>query len=268
MGTAPRPLVLCGTWTTDRVLADALERGLGGRSVHLLEPPPMTDANLFRRVSDWTDHHIARMDELDLEPPFLLAGYSFGGVLALEIARTFRPSPGVAYLGLLDCIRPRIRPVRLRDAIPYHLREAAFIATPEARRRYLDRELRTRLARRTPRLVLDTYARVRGRPPDDPIFEKPTTPLIRSIHRSYLNYEAEPLKVPATLYVTQSSQLRCIGDPSLYWAPFLRGGFVVRRAEGSHSTYVDEPYVSALAAMMRTDIDAVDPPAPAARAAS
>ncbi len=45
--------------------------------------------------------------------------------------------PAVEYVGMLDSIRPWLRPLRWRDAVPYHLTEAVLISDPDARRAYL-----------------------------------------------------------------------------------------------------------------------------------
>jgi thioesterase domain-containing protein len=195
------------------------------------------------------------LHELDPEPPYRLVGWSFGGVVALELARRLRTEgEEVAFVALLDCQRPRIRPVKWRDALPYHLREAALLPSTEARRDYARRELRYRVGRKMPNTVMEARRRLRqekrkrtGEKGGQKGWVKPTSPLIRSIHRSYLNYEASPVDFPVALFPTQGSTDRCHGDPSLHWAPFLRGGFTVHPVPGDHLSMCAPPHVDIVA---------------------
>lgn len=267
-----RPLVLLGTWSTDPGFAEALERRLGGRRVIFIPPPTDEVAATLADVDDWLTHHRHRMAEMDLRPPYLLAGYSFGGVLALEMARGLvSASLGVDYVGLIDTIRPRVRPVKLRDAIPYHLFEAAMLLGRAAQRSYLERELRLRVVRQTPEPILRARRTVLRRPQPTTktrTFEKPTSPLVRAIQRSYLKYEAGPTTIPVHIYCTDASVERCNGDPSLNWAPFLKGGFDVTPIDGTHTTLFTEPHVDRLAEAVRSHVDAVDGPLTAPTSAS
>jgi thioesterase domain-containing protein len=154
--------------------------------------------------------------------------------------------------------------VLLRDAVPYHAREAALL--PEgARVPYLRREARVRVGRRIPEPIQRARAasRVkRGRPKTS---VRPADPASRAIRRAYLNYTSETIDLHVHEYVTDSSQRRAGGDPSLYWAPFFRGGFTVRHVPGKHFSMFDEPHINVLAATLERDLRAAEaPPAPPA----
>lgn len=233
---------------------------LGGRAVHTLASPRMTETTMLTRVAAWVDHHHRSLEGLGIEPPHVLLGWSFGGVVAMELARRLR-SEGAppAFVGLLDTIRPRIRPVRLRDAVPYHLTEAALLPDADERRDYLVREARIRVGRRVRRhrsAIVLRVAAARGRTSD--YIAKPVDPNVRAIHRSYLHHVSAPIDFPVTLYTVNGSVNRCNGDPSLRWSPFLRAGFTTVPVPGGHHSMWHPPHVDALASRLALDLASVD----------
>jgi thioesterase domain-containing protein len=248
-------VVLLATWKREIELAPALAAGLGDHRLECIPPPDMSGGQLLTRVHKWVDHHHQRLLETQPDPPYQLLGWSFGGVVAIDMARRLR-SEGrdVSFVGLLDTTRPRIRPIRLRDAVPYHLHEAALLADTGARRAYLRREAQLRISRRTGALVR------RVRPKGGTVggrqgYQKPTAPLKRSIHRSYLNYEATPVDFPVALFNTGPSTDRCGGDPTLYWAPFLRGGYTLHAIDGDHHSLWEPANLDRLAHGLRIALD-------------
>ena len=127
-------ILMVETYIEESHAAALTERLSGRRLVRL--PSPSGDA-LPGRVDGWVDHHHATLDGLGVEPPYTLIGWSFGGVVALELTRRLRAEGrSVEYVGMLDSIRPWLRPLRWRDAVPYHLTEAVLISDPDARRAY------------------------------------------------------------------------------------------------------------------------------------
>lgn len=244
--------------------ATLLADHLGGRDVVEIPPPPMTATTMLTRVEQWVDHHRRALDALGVAPPHLLLGWSFGGVVALEMARAAQregAAPGA--VGVLDTIRPRIRSVRLRDAVPYHGREAALLADPHERRAYAVREAKIRVGRRVKRerAVLDRrIARWRGRDVAPRASAPPVDPAVRAIHRSYLHYEAAPITFPVAQFPTAGSVTRCGGDPSLRWAPFLQGGFTVHPVPGGHYSLWHAEHLPAVAAAVEAWLAAVDAP--------
>ncbi len=260
MSSRRLPVVLVQTSGLEVGHGELLAERLGGRRVHTLASPRMTEATMLTRVAAWVDHHHRSLDEQGIEAPFTLVGWSFGGVVAMELARRLR-SEGAhpAFVGLLDTIRPRIRPVRLRDAVPHHLTEAALLSDPGERRDYLAREAKMRVGRRVRRYraaVVLRVAAARGRTSD--YVAKPVDPNVRAIHRSYLHHVAAPIDFPVTLYTVKGSVGRCNGDPSLRWSPFLRSGFSTVPISGGHYSMWDPPHLDALASRLAVDLAAVD----------
>ena len=262
-----RPLVLVQTARREIGHAAQLDAHLRDREVVELAAPEMTSATMLTRVEQWVEHHRRTLDELALAPPHLLLGWSFGGVVALEIARAEqREGAPPSDVGLVDSIRPRIRPISVHAAVRSHLREAALLSDPDERRAYLVREAKIRVGRRMrrERAALDRRpARWGGRPVPTRPSAPPVDPAIRSIHRSYLNYEASPVTFPVAQFTTEGSTARCGGDPSLRWAPFLQGGFDVQPIAGGHHSLWCAEHLPALAAAIEQWALTVERGAPA-----
>jgi pimeloyl-ACP methyl ester carboxylesterase len=104
--TTPALIVLM-TWTEreSRHLT-ALAEALGPDQPLFGILPPTTEP-LPTCVDEWVDHFAARLAELPIEAPYFLVGWSFGGVIAVELARRLRRSGApVAYVGMIDSWSP------------------------------------------------------------------------------------------------------------------------------------------------------------------
>ena len=248
------PIIIVETWA-ESTHVEQLQARLHDRRIVALPPPEPDQAP--GRVDGWIDHHLRQLLAADVSPPYHLVGWSFGGVIALELARHLRTEgTAIAYVALLDSIRPWLRPLRWRDAVPYHLIEAALIPSPDARRAYLIGQAKMmvhRQLRRTP-VLPKVFPSLRQRA-TGPKRAKPTDPLVRSIHKSYLNYAAAPVDFPVSLFVTGASVERCDGDVSLRWAPFLRAGYQAIPVAGDHEGMWDERPADTLGAALERDLE-------------
>ena len=249
-GTSGTPLVALHTWRDEIPRYAALSAALGDRTVVSLRPPVPGRDPMPRRVDEWVEFHDAALADLALDPPYRLLGWSFGGVVALELARRFRArGTAVAFVGLIDTIRPVLRPLSDREFVWYHLGAAAALP-PDQRRDYLRKKLSFLAVRRFPRAGAATqtaWRRLAGRPPVTSQAErKPTDPLMVSVHTAYLNYRGEPVSFPVSVYATGPSVVRA-QEPALRWAPWLHGGFELVEVPGSHTSLFDVPNVDGLA---------------------
>ena len=84
---------------------EQLQARLHDRRIVALPPPEPDQAP--GRVDGWIDHHPVSCSRPTSSPPYHLVGWSFGGVIALELARHLRTEgTAIAYVALLDSIRP------------------------------------------------------------------------------------------------------------------------------------------------------------------
>lgn len=250
-------LVLIETYPGQSSQASLFTEVLQGFSVHTLAHPGQNDEAMPARVGDWVDHFQQLLEELDPDGDVAVGGWSFGGVIAYELAKRLRATGmTVPVVLMLDSSRPRLRPNKLRAAVRYHIQEAALLCDDDRAVAYLKKSARNfvsvslwRIRRRSRgrlrRLGWDLQRRSgagTGVPGDSAGTDLalpsghlvPSEPLVRSIHKSYLNYRPAPTGIPVLQVVTEDSIRRSQGDPTLGWSAFMRGGSASRILSCTH----------------------------------
>jgi aspartate racemase len=234
------PVVFFHTWDNETDHLQALAGFLGAHQpLYGIEPPTPGDATMPECVDDWIAHHRPVFDSLPIDPPYYLAGFSFGGVLALEIARQLRAEGvEVAWLGLVDAMRPRLNPQGFAY-LRYHARELRALPTNDSRRQYARRLIRSGRHRTKIRVkvrmhrVLAGLHLVKSKPKTFSEAEGMSS-LKRAVFRSYLTYEATPYNAPVSLFSGAGSRETALGDATLRWANYLTGGLEVSEIDGKH----------------------------------
>lgn len=176
-------------------------------------------------VGSLAAQYVAEIRMVRPEGPYLLMGYSFGGILAYEIAQQLRASgQDVPLLLLLDSHDPVDYGdvMALEQRLHQRVRQAAV--------RLVSRVLHARGMRLPLRLrhnyIIGTYDR-----------------LIRE-------YRILPYEGRITLVRTRADN----GRPDMGWGVRARDGVDVRIVPGDHFNVVREPYVKAVAEEVRTAI--------------
>ena len=262
MSTRP-PLIAIHTWRGESKHYDNLATAMRGSSRIVSIPPPAQDADtLPRRVEGWVEHGESALRALSVEPPYRFVGWSFGGVVAVELARRLGAGGAdVEFVGMIDTIRPRLLPLSNQEFVWYHLGAAAAIPDPSERIAYLRQKSMFLAYRRFPRMgsvamaVLTRLGFRRGRPVKHSV--RPTDPMQISIHASYLNYRADPVLFPVSLYATAES-LKRGHEPVLRWLPWLHGGYELAEIPGEHFTLFEPGHVEVLADAIAASLQRVD----------
>ncbi len=221
-------------------------------------PPSPEPGPLPRRVEHWVDYHQAVLETVPIEPPYRFLGWSFGGVVALELARRLElAGRGRSFVGMIDTIRPRLVPLSTSDFVWFHLAAAAGMDDNRARLEYLRHKGLFLFVRRFPRLggqarsLLLRLGYRRDRETKQSV--KPIDPLMASVHVAYLNYRGEAVPFPVSLYATSGSLTRA-REPVLRWSTWLHGGYELTQVPGEHFTLFEPEHVGGLAAAIRTSL--------------
>jgi len=252
-GTLP-PVVFFFTWEREREDLLVLGRAMGpDQPLYGIDHPPV-DGPLPRDLGEWVRFHRAALDRLPVRSPYHLAGFSFGGVIALEIAIALREEGHeVEWLGLVDTIRPILNPQGVRPYLRYHLRELVAQPDPTTRRAYVRRlvlgggrrtllRARHQLLRPLRRIGLvpasrgATLADARG-----------LGALKKAVWRGYLSHEPRFYDAPVALFTGYENLRQAGGDPSLRWAAYLRNGLEVTALPGAHREILRPPNVDVAA---------------------
>ena len=210
------PIVVPIMWVGERAQFDRLAEALGPEQpVFVIDPPPAENWREFRRYEDFAKYARTCLDELPVEPPYRLVGWSFGGTVALELARQLT-SEGipVASLDLIDTPLPWRRTVNEKLS--------GWI-----------RERKRRIKRRPGRASLQ-----------DPR-------LLRASRRAFKSYEPRPYSGAVSIYPSEQTIAKR-GEPTLGWSPWMVGGIRVVPVPGTHYSLWKPMNVPVLAEGLRT----------------
>ncbi len=277
-GTRP-PLVTIRTWSKEGGHFRALARALGPEQpIYSIAPPDFETLEAYPRTTgEWVEQLMPIVRRLDFQGEWLLGGWSFGGVLALELGeRLAAEGQRIGLVLMIDTRRPKARPetkpgvrmpVRLRK-LGRQIVEYSSFETRRERFAYLRERLdplrgiakrRARRERRAARAEKKrrrraeraAAARPEGAPAEGLIVTRFTgermTFLQRAIHVAYLKYASHPTQLPLALMRTRESRERSGDDPGLGWWPLARGRFSVEEIEGTHWTVFDPACIESLA---------------------
>ena len=211
--------------------------------------------------------------------PYALAGFSFGGVVAFEIARRITADGGdVALLAFLDAPalganRLLPKPTRLRRLVQSVSRRAAMQVTNLRRlemkewggylaRRWRTARYRVRYAswrmqfRVYSRLYPESSASVCHCHVDVPPRFRDVTGRLTLAAR---NYTPRPYDGDATLFHARNAPATLRPDPTMGWAGLVRS-LDVRWVPGQHETLLSAPNVGVLADELRRLLRKIDAP--------
>lgn len=183
------------------------------------------------KLPEWSVRQIARRNVAEIrtvhpDGPYLLAGHSFGAVVAFEMAQQLRDAG--AEVALLACL----------DSFPPHPR-----AMPRIRRRSLPEWGRT---------VVRHLAMTKGEAaPGD----EGTDIYMRQTHFVSMLYRGKPYAGRAVVIVAGDDPGKA--GRSNGWADYLRGPWELVEIPGRHTTMLREPFVQGLAARLNEAVSAV-----------
>lgn len=277
-GSRP-PLITVRTWSKEGEHFRAVARALGpDQPIYSLAPPDFATLEEYPRTTgEWVELLLPLMRRLDLRGELLLAGWSFGGVMALELAeRLAAEGERIALVLMIDTRKPKSRPetkpgMRMPVRLRKFARQLLAYSELETRRERLA-YLRLRLdpmlgiAKRRARRVKRAARRERKQtraaervakaarsnaPPESLIVTswsgERMTFLQRTIHVAYLKYRTHPTQLPIALLRTAESMERAGDDPALGWWPLARGRFHVEWVAGTHWTIFEADHIASLA---------------------
>ncbi|CAM4377416.1 Alpha/beta fold hydrolase [Myxococcus xanthus] len=213
--------------------------GLDGR-----EPPLEQVEALARR-------YVEAMRERQPEGPYVLGGWSLGGVVAFEMARELeRLGQSVALLVLLDSFAPdENAPTREPDAALLLAGMAMDLARTAGVESTLRPEMLSGLTEEEQFTALVEHARQAGWLP--PEVEASTLRAWRDVTRANLRalaaYRPGPVRCPVLLLRAKDAQRSRAVEPSHGWARWGLSGLTVEDVPGDHYSVLREPQVETLA---------------------
>ncbi len=211
------------------------------------------------RIEDMAAHYIEALRVVQPEGPYLLGGWSFGGVVAFEMAQQLqKQNHEVPLLVLIDSGVPTfdssnaiIDDTKLLALLPiqlgYPLEKSLSVRYDDLHRLDFEEQLN---------YVLERARMANIMPPDAGLSQ------IRRLLKVYkANIQAMQSYIPQvypsriTLFRASEGLAEDHQDPSLGWREFAAGGVEVYTLPGDHYTMVREPHVQVLAGRLAACLD-------------
>jgi thioesterase domain-containing protein len=179
------------------------------------------------------------MRERQPEGPYLIAGFSSGGIVAYEVAQQLRAAgQTVGMLALFDTFSPRFQGTRRL-------------------KRLLSRVLSGSGLRDLQEFLYHRLLTAVGRP------DLRRLRTVGEAHRwAHLSYRPRPYPGDVEFFLAAESAAR-VADPTLGWGELVQGTVVTHEVPGSHGLMVKPPAVHALVEQLRSCLDDVSPEADA-----
>ncbi len=234
-----------------------LARRLGyERPVYGLEALGLDDdAPLLKNIVEMARRYIAAMREVQPQGPYYLGGWSFGGVVAFEMARQLQArGERVDFLGLIDVSAPGYIP----DEFHITLMQSLVAWIEQAHRKPLPLDWDALAAVPSEAQLEQVLAQVHAAGIGIP--ERELTVMKRQVLMHVTNVEAAESYVPGqytgplTMYRARDAGPRGLDtghpdydDPTWGWQRYTAQPVQVYPIPGHHEVLLDEPYVQELA---------------------
>jgi len=214
-------------------------------------------------VEDMGAQYVEAIRSVAPSGPYRLAGYSGGGVIALEMAQQLRKEgAGVELLAMIDTLAPTATKRKVSAFKKLWLMRQwslqFWLDWPGRRRKYKQDSA-------TYALALERLARGEPLPPELAEFH-----LFRSFVAAQERYEPASYDGSIALFKATQADTQYLGaGDTLGWDEHITGGIRVTRIAGSHFSMMTEPGVSQLIAAFRKELDLLggDPKSPRSRVA-
>jgi len=194
------------------------------------------DGNLpfLDKTKDMAALYLEHLRKAQPEGPYYLGGYSFGGLVAMEMARRLLDSgEEIALLALVDTYL-----IESNSALVGRF----FSLTAEQKLAYM----RKRLTR---------YKRGIKRRIDALSFPAPVKAVRNACAAAERSYHPSAYPAPIVLFRASEKALRGLEDESYGWEKYAAGGLEVHEIDGDHGNVLNEPNVRQLAAALRTRLE-------------
>jgi amino acid adenylation domain-containing protein len=210
------------------------------RPLYGLQAPLADSRNSYgMELEALVSKYLTEILELQPEGPYYLAGHSFGGYIALEMAhQLLAQGRQVAFLGLWDTYPPGPnRQANLRDRILIHRMNLRGLNSRQVLGYFRDRwiSLLARLAYLAPvrsYLKWINYRTNNGRV---------------SSRISRYGFHPDPYPGDLFLFSVKHRPWYVRWDPMVNWHKYIKGELIIREVQGEHGSMLFEPYVQDLA---------------------
>jgi amino acid adenylation domain-containing protein len=202
------------------------------------------------RIEEMAAYYISLMRGFQKEGPYYLAGWCYGGIVALEMAQQLKAiGQEVAFLGQMETVAPA--PSIAVSRYYLHRLGCLLRMKPADWRGYLREKLRYRREVKMANKLRFRRAE-QAEQPDQALFEERNRKLDTLEHVYNTNmraldlYRPRPYAGRVTLFNAEETDPAMLRDPLYAW-PGLAAEIEVHTVPGKHDTMLMEPHVAVLA---------------------
>jgi thioesterase domain-containing protein/acyl carrier protein len=217
----------------------------------------------FTSIEEIASYYIEAIQAFQGEDPFFIAGYSFGGVVAFEIARQlYAAGKRVGILAILDTVAPgqhRFNVVTFLRNLPHWAGDFVLRRKPKE----VIHDVVNKLKKLSKRCLNGVLRPLGFEPLKENITENVDMPaelpekyrgVIAAHYQALLRYELKSYPGRITLFRTKAQPL-LRAYPDNGWGHFAEEGVEVHTVEGNHLNFDEEPYVQVLAKKLRAALE-------------
>ncbi|RZJ75313.1 MAG: amino acid adenylation domain-containing protein [Flavobacterium sp.] len=228
-------------------------------SDHLVSQPVFAiqavynNPQIYDNIASIAAYYNSEILKHDPNGPFLIGGYSIGGVIAFEMAKQLK-AKNLIVKGLIiidtnlqnDVSRysfsKKLKHKLIRQFLKFAFRIRSFEKSPVATAKYL-----------TSKYFKNIQA-IWSQHPDYPKYPDYMLSLITKIKKAYTFYRFEPIDVQIDLFIAEN--LFFVDDPkTLGWSKFAKGGVNTYRIKGNHAQIFVPPFDAHLANILQHRLD-------------
>jgi len=208
-------------------------------------------------IEAMAERYVTAVRAAQPEGPYRVGGYSYGAVVAYEMARQLADAgQRVALLAVFDQPAPTPDYYRVRlngqflrglaRNLPVWTRDYLSVGARQQWGRIV-RQARVRLRREAPPIASDDDLDLRDFVDDVRVIPAEQRAIMRTELAAWFKYKPLPYPGAVTIIRTPREPLWCSYDPALGWHALAKGGVEIHLIPGAHRNLTSEPHVAALA---------------------
>jgi amino acid adenylation domain-containing protein len=201
----------------------------------------------FHRVEDMASYYISEIRTLQPDGPYFLAGYSFGAMVAFEMAQQLQTQGHrIGLLAFLDGSSPLLPKTRpsFAQSLGIHLSNLWHLKSPE-RFTYLNNRLVYRLNNSSLRdMLISQWSSLGSLSPN-------LLNLLDSNLQAMHDYVPQMYGGDATLFRSRIQEIESTLDPDLGWAQLITGQVEIIPIPGAHFSMLQEPNVRVVSKQLK-----------------
>ena len=211
----------------------------------------------FDRVEDMAGYFIRSIQTIQPQGPYFLIGYSFGGILAFEIARQLAElGERVDFLGLVDIRSPTVSKdtMSVKKWLNFHFNKIKKLHLKEQVEYFMDK-IGSRMSIKT-KGDAEGYKEMMARKLSTfEMFKPELLNILEANLQAGKSYLPSVYLGRATLFWCEYQSLYIDRYPDLGWGEFVTGGVETVYIPGEHLSLLAEPHVQVLAEKLQVCIE-------------